>query len=584
MFNSQFKRMLRKVRSLTQRTDSQGPTLDANAYLDREAARWATVFRTDSTLWEDALAKAKDGPKILIATSTGGHVPMTLVESALAVALTLRGAQVHLLLCDEVLPGCLQAMLAFTPDLKRFVENGPQDHLCSSCFAPSNSLYQSLGLPVHRYSDFLTSEDMLRAKKLASETPREAISNYQLDDIAVGEHALAGTLRFFAKGNLQGEPDADSILHRYFEASLLTTFMTSRLLQTHNFTSACFHHGIYVPQGLIGEVARRQGVRVVNWNPAYRKQCFIFSHHDTYHHTLLEEPTAAWENLSWNSEMESEILSYLKSRWQGTRDWIWFHEKPEEEIAVIAAQLGVDFSKPCIGLLTNVMWDAQLHYRANAFPNMREWVLQTIRYFAERPDLQLLIRVHPAEVRGTLPSRQPIIAEIKEVFPTLPNNVFVIAPESQVSTYSVMSQCDAVVIYGTKTGVELTSMGIPTIAAGEAWIRNKGITMDANSAEEYFSLLDRLPLRQRLGREMLERARKYAYHFFFRRMIPLSFLFPATDSKTLTPYQLQITNIEQLLQGNDLGLDVICEGILHGGAFIYPAEQIFKRHAQRRRA
>jgi hypothetical protein len=78
---------------------------------------------------------------------------------------------------------------------------------------------------------------------------------------------------------------------------------------------------------------------------------------------LLEEPTATWEQMEWNSEMESEILSYLKSRWQGTRDWIWFHEKPEEEIAVIAAQLGVDFSKPCIGLLTNVMWDAQLHYR-----------------------------------------------------------------------------------------------------------------------------------------------------------------------------------------------------------------------------
>jgi hypothetical protein len=198
--------------------------------------------------------------------------------------------------------------------------------------------------------------------------------------------------------------------------------------------------------------------------------------------------------------------------------------------------------------------------------------------------LQLLIRVHPAEIRGTLPSRQPIIPEIERAFPTLPANVFLIAPESQVSTYAVMARCNAVVIYGTKTGVELTSMGIPTIAAGEAWIRNKGITLDANSAEEYFRLLDRLPISERLRPQILERARKYAYHFFFRRMIPLTLLHPATDRQSFTPYQLEITNIDQLRPGKDLGLDVICNGILEGREFIYPAEQILTRDARRRRA
>ena len=61
-----------------------------------------------------------------------------------------------------------------------------------------------------------------------------------------------------------------------------------------------------------------------------------------------------------------------------------------------------------------------------------------------------------------------------------------------------MDQCDAVMIYGTKTGVELSSRGIPVIVAGEAWMRGKGITLDATSAEEYFRILDRLPLRARI--------------------------------------------------------------------------------------
>ena len=531
---------------------------------------WKKLLQSEAGLWARTVSSSDNGPRILIGTSAGGFVPGAIVESMLAVALTLRGAKVHILLCDELLPACIQAMLHFLPSQSEFAAHGPQQHLCATCFAPGYEMYKSLGLPIHRYSDFISADDRESARSLAAQLPVHDIEAYKLDGLAVGEHALAGALRFFASGNLSAEPDAEPILRRYFEASLITTQVTRHLLDSYPFAAACFHHGIYVPQGLIGEVARAKDVRVINWNPAYRKQCFIFSHHDTYHHTLLQEPTANWEHLSWDTQMENEVMDYLKSRWHGTKDWIWFHEKPEEDLSSIAAELGVDFNRPCIGMLTNVMWDAQLHYRANAFPNMLEWVIQTIRYFISRPELQLLIRVHPAEIRGTLPSRQPLVAEIQRVFPNLPKNIIVIPPESQVSTYAAMSQCDTVIIYGTKTGVELTSMGIPTIVAGEAWIRNKGITRDATTPAQYFEMLDQLPQRQRLDERVTERARKYAYHFFFRRMIPLSFM---RESKTGAPFRLELESIEQLMPGRDLGLDVICDGIMNGKEFIYPAEQ-----------
>jgi hypothetical protein len=67
---------------------------------------------------------------------------------------------------------------------------------------------------------------------------------------------------------------------------------------------------------------------------------------------------------------------------------------------VISRQLGLDPSKPVIGLLTNVSWDAQLHYPANAFPNMLEGLrCRRAKYFASRPDLQLLISA--ADIRRT---------------------------------------------------------------------------------------------------------------------------------------------------------------------------------------
>ena len=126
---------------------------------------------------------------------------------------------------------------------------------------------------------------------------------------------------------------------------------------------------------------------------------------------------------------------------------------------------------------------------------MLDWLVQTCRYFETRPDLQLLIRVHPAEISGFPPSRQPVLGELRKAIPQLPANIVVVPPESELSTYALMSLCNSVIIYGTKTGVELTSRGIPVIVAGEAWIRNKGLTCDASSPEEYFRILDGLPFR-----------------------------------------------------------------------------------------
>jgi len=539
-------------------------------YLLKPHPDWEYILAPDRIQWQAAVAAAKDGPRCLIATSTGGLSLATHIESILAVALTLRGANVHILLCDQVLPACSESMIQLIPD-EVFSQYGPKKDICKQCYSPAYKMYQSLGLTVHRYSEYLTATEFQIAEKLSSTILFAEIENYVEDGLAIGEHALSGALRFYGSGSLGREALGESCLRRYFKASLLAAYAVRRLLNAYDFQNSCFHHGIYVPQGLIGEVLRQKNIPLVNWCVAYRQGCFIFSHHDTYHHTLLTEPTTNWENMEWNDKLESEIMDYLKSRWQGTRDWIRFNENPQEELSVISNELGVDFSKPCVGMLTNVMWDAQLHYRANAFENMLEWVLYTIRYFASRPDLQLIIRVHPAEIKGTIPSRQPIIHEIKKNFPELPSNIIIIPPESPISTYVVMMQSNAVLIYGTKAGVELSSMSIPIIVGGEAWIRNKGITMDASSPEEYLNLLNQLPLKEKISEEITQRARKYAYHFFFRRMIPLSCVEPTPG---WPPYKLRLSRIKELMPGIDIGLDVICDGILNGKEFIYPAETI----------
>jgi hypothetical protein len=67
----------------------------------------------------------------------------------------------------------------------------------------------------------------------------------------------------------------------------------------------------------------------------------------------------------------------------------------------------------------------------------------------------------------------------------------------------------------------------------------------------------------------VEGARRYAFHFFFRRMIPLEFMRP---SKNAVPYRVELRTFRELGAGRSRGLDVICDGILFNRPFTYPAE------------
>ena len=145
-----------------------------------------------------------------------------------------------------------------------------------------------------------------------------------------------------------------------------------------------------------------------------------------------------------------------------------------------------------------------------------------------------------------------------------------LAPDNQASTYALCENANAVVIYNTKAGVEMASMGVPVIVAGEAWVRGKGFAIDVSDPAHYFQVLDGLPLTKGMTAAQKALADKYAYHFFFRRMIPLPFIHVQKSGH----FKTDITSPQQLAPGCFPGLDVICEGILTGAPFIYPAERL----------
>jgi hypothetical protein len=522
---------------------------------------WKEIFA------EAALPADADGLRVLMATSVGGHSIAPILDSLVATALAVRGARPVFLLCNAALPGCEQAQHTAFSSPQKFVEHGPRP-LCDACFSRGSTWIDPLPMPLHLYGEFTSTAERASSLSEARRWDLEQCFTFEQDGLRLGEQARANTIRFFGKADLSTEDDAIvlGVARRYAAGATVAAMVAHRAIDRLEPDVLVAHHGVYVPQGVLGEVARQSGVRVVNWGTSYRDRTVIFSHDDTYHRTLLAEPASVWD-VPLTPEQETELLDFLASRRRGEGDWQWVTpeaalRRDTQQQEQLVSHLGLDPEKPTIGLLTNVLWDAQLYYQGFAFTDMLEWLWFTIDHFIERPDQQLLIRIHPHEVKHG--NRQPVAREIERRYPRLPANIHVIAHDDPANTYALMDLCDTVLIYGTKTGVELAPFGKPVIVAADAWIRGKGLTHDVSTRTEYAQLLDGIDRISELDGDTIVRARRYAYYFFFRRMIPITNLEPNRADVALA-----IRGLEDVMPGQDPGLDVICRGILEGEEFVF---------------
>lgn len=394
----------------------------------------------------------------------------------------------------------------------------------------------------------------------------EEIFKYTHKGANIGQHVKAGVIRYYANTSLAHESKALEVAREYLKAAIKVYDVLEEVCKREKAKIMIVPNGIYVPAGVAQSLCIMNEIRFTCWNIAYRERCVIFSHDDTYHHTLLDEENKKWENMNMSSNMIAEISSYLNGRTgYGNRDWIAFNRN---QVALNKSdaikELNIK-SEKIVTILTNVNWDAQLHYPSNVFKSMGEWIDITLDLILLRPDVHFIVRIHPAEISGDIPTRESVNNQIRKKFnDNIPLNLTVVLPESTISTYSLCDISCAVIIYGTKTGVELVAKGIPVIVCGEAWIRGKGLTLDVDSKEQYKNLFMSQNFPGGILKPDIDRALKYAYHFFLRRMIFLK-CFHRTGGEPRVSFKP--TNNNNLFE-DDIGYKTIIDSILYKKDFI----------------
>jgi len=280
---------------------------------------------------------------------------------------------------------------------------------------------------------------------------------------------------------------------------------------------------VIVPNGTIQElgvvyrVARFLKIPVVTYEFGDQRQR-IWLAQDA--EVMRQETDALWKERQ-NTPLTDAQMERLRSLFvarQRASMWenfarLW-QDTPAEGGEKARAALGLD-QRPVVLLATNVLGDSLTLGRQIYSKSMAEWIQRTVQYFAGRPEIQFVIRVHPGEV---LTHGLSMVDVVKNVLPVLPEHIRLIGPKDKLNTYDLIEVADLGLVYTTTVGLEMAMSGLPVIVSGMTHYRHRGFTIDPDSWGSYFKILGQIlenPASHRLNREQVQRAWHYAYRFFF---------------------------------------------------------------------
>ena len=281
-------------------------------------------------------------------------------------------------------------------------------------------------------------------------------------------------------------------------------------------------NGTILELGVAYQVARLLGIETVTFEFADQQERIWLAQNDE----IMQHNTADLWNSLGNQPLPEKAKLALTGLFGARKNaHLWgnfarqWQQNPVKGGASVRESLRLD-ERPMALLATNVLGDSLTLGRQRITQTMAEMIVRTIAYFMRHPEVQLVVRVHPGELKthGT-----SMVDVINQAYPELPENIHIIRPEDKTNTYDLMEIADFGLVYTTTVGMEMAMSGLPVIVTGKTHYAGKGFTLDPQTWKEYEQMLDQVsnnPTASRLTPEQVEKAWLYAYLFFFEFSLP----------------------------------------------------------------
>jgi hypothetical protein len=429
--------------------------------------------------------------------------PHTAPEAYLARGLAECGHQISYLTCGKAQTYC-------APMTARRLAPGctPQEsaRICSDCKAGANAIVRMYRFPVDALARYLNNQDFAKFETMAA----EAVGARSLDTEYLGVKVGRVALYEFTLAHKKMSTELTELqwkeYHIYLANALRTLQGFARHLKDKLPDAILTFSPQYSNINSAMQYAISQGVRVLfiesGTNLAHRLGTMRVW--DWKVHKLVNPALTYWSKSELNpvtSASAATVIGHFEQLLSGQHFAVFsapyagssgvrqrWHVKPEQRILLMTLS---SYDEAYAALLIDGFPYKKVF--SDVFRTQAEWVKATLDWVATRPDLFLVIRVHPRDFpnkRETFRSEQSFMLE--DLLADVPVNAHVNWPAEGVSLYELLEDTDAILTGWSVTAMEALVLGIPVVTY-DANLPSypHDIQYTGRSEAEYFANIDR---------------------------------------------------------------------------------------------
>ena len=485
----------------------------------------------------------------------------TTYEETIAKAAHLRGASVEYLLCDGISPECDQYWQS------KATSPRPSD-ICQRCQSVARVGLDTLGFPYRWLGQFLSASERAEALAWAQVIPTGGLLQASFRGDPLGDWILSSVVSYFRKF----PPDfSDSrvvdVYRGFLLGAALTAIGINNFLQANAVDAALLFNGRQSLTRVAFEIFRQRGIRVLTHERAEYIRGHLNVRSNAHCMNLLpfKDLWAAWSEIPLTTKSLQVTLAWLIERRYGANlAWIPFNASSARDSSIKRSLrlspgklLWVLFTSSTDETAGDPLW-------RGPYATQTEWVRDVIAWVSARPDVELVIKVHPNlggnSYIGKAVDELGVYQQLRQ---SLQANVRMVMPEDSVDAYSLADAADLGLTWGSTIGLEMAMLGKPVLLASRALYEHASCFLILRSKASLPALLEQ-GLKTSQGREIQRQAFRLAYYYIFT----FEPAFPKVTMVDLYKAEPNYSADNQLAAGQDKSLDRICRFLVNGDSLV----------------